>query len=108
MRGNNYAREPSSAFREVLQTQLRSPVETRGDTHETALVIFPVQRVRASSLRVRVIASNAFLLRALLRASCLVPGTFMSPSWETAIRSFALIINVPDRLRRLVFTNRAV
>lgn len=69
MRGNNYAREPSSAFRGVLQTQLRSPVKTRGDTHETALVILPVQRVRASSLRVRVIASNAFLLRALLRTS---------------------------------------
>lgn len=46
---------PSSAFREVLQTQLRSPVETRPiHTYvRDGPCNFPVQRVRASSLRVR-------------------------------------------------------
>lgn len=70
--------------------------DAQGDTRETALVIFPVQHVRASSLHVRVIASNAFLLRALTSLlSFLEPSCRRHGKRRSALRSFALIINVP-------------
>lgn len=68
---------PSSAFREVLQTQLRSPVETRPiHTYETALVIF---RYNVFELLHFVFVYSASRALSLLRAWAFV---FLEPSFR--------------------------
>lgn len=51
MRGNNYARDPSVVRIPGLADPIK--ISRRDAIRETALVISPAQRVRASSLRVR-------------------------------------------------------
>lgn len=60
-------------------------ISRRDAIRETALVISPVQRVRASSLLVR-LSRVGDSVRPSLPLHARFPGTFMPPSWE-AIRA---------------------